>query len=89
MTLTRLTSPAAMTFDEILFRLHGAIRLGRLTPDDWGFAFTLSLMKHAKRRDWAPTSKQLAAARKLVADLRQFDAEYGAEPSLIDYGDEG
>jgi hypothetical protein len=55
--------------DECVWRLQRALRNGRINPDEWGFGFTLSLMRHVKRRGWKPSDKQLFAMRRLVAEL--------------------
>ena len=55
--------------DECIFRLHNALRAGRISRDSWGHGFTRSLLRHNKRRGWIPSPKQLRAMRKLVAEL--------------------
>ncbi len=66
--------------DECAYRLGRALRKGRISRDDWGFGFTLSILRHSKRRDWKPSEKQLSAMRRLVAELAEPD-------SLIDEAD--
>ena len=68
--------------DECAYRLGRALRKGRIARDDWGFGFTLSILRHSKRRDWKPSEKQLSALRRLVAELAEPDAG-----SLIDEAD--
>ena len=68
--------------DECAYRLGRALRKGRIGRDDWGFGFTLSILRHSKRRDWKPSEKQLSAMRRLVAELAEPDAG-----SLIDEAD--
>jgi hypothetical protein len=67
--------------DECAWRLGRALRQGRISRDDWGFNFTLSILRHNKRRGWEPSAKQLSVMRQLVAEL--------AEPgeALIDEAD--
>ena len=55
--------------DECVYRLGRAIKNGRINRDEWAFGFTLSLMKHFKRRNWNPSDRQLFAMRRLVAEL--------------------
>ena len=57
--------------DECVYRLGRALRAGRISRDDWGFGFTLSLLRHNKRPGWIPSAKQLSAMRDLVAELAE------------------
>ena len=75
--MTRSREPGA---DECAYRLGNALRQGRISRDDWGYNFTLSILRHNKRRGWAPSPKQLSAMRALVAELAGPD-------SLIDEAD--
>ena len=55
--------------DECVYRLGQALRAGRISRDSWSHGFTLSLLRHNKRRGWIPSPKQLKAMRALVAEL--------------------
>ncbi len=66
--------------DECCWRLGRALRMGRISRDDWGFDFTRSILRHSKRRGWIPSPKQLYATRNLVAELAERDE------ALIDDG---
>ena len=70
--------------DECCWRLGRALRMGRISRDDWGFDFTRSILRHSKRRGWIPSPKQLYAMRNLVAEL----AEPDAGPLIDDGGDD-
>jgi len=59
--------------DECLYRLGQALRAGRISRDNWAHGFTLSLLRHNKRRSWVPSPKQLKAMRALVAELAEPD----------------
>ena len=60
--------------DECVWRLGNALRAGRIDRDSWAFGFTLSLLRHNKRRSWKPSAKQLHAMRNLVVELATPDA---------------
>ena len=70
--------------DECIYRLHRALRAGRIGRDSWGFNFTRSVLKHSKRPAWVPSPKQLSAMRRLVAEL----AEPDMGPLIDDGGDD-
>ena len=57
--------------DECCYRLARALRAGRISRDSWAHGFTLSLLRHNKRRSWIPSPKQLRAMRALVAELSE------------------
>ena len=61
--------------DECFSRLNRALRTGRIARDSWGHGFTLSLLRHNKRRGWKPSPKRL---RTMLAEQ---------DDSLIDEGD--
>ena len=67
--------------DECISHLHRALRAGRIARDSWGHGFTLSLLRHNKRRGWKPSPKRLRTMRRLLAELAEPD------DSLIDEGD--
>ena len=68
--------------DECVWRLGRALRMGRLSRDDWSFNFVRSVLRHSKRPGWVPTPKQLHAMRRLITELAAPDE------ALIDGGDD-
>lgn len=53
--------------DELLWRAGRGVRRGALTG--WARGFALSLMRQAKRPDWAPSAKQERVLRQLIDEI--------------------
>ena len=61
--------PTSAEIDELLWRLGRALRAGRLT--EWERGFALSLLGQAKRPRWNPSAKQVATLRRVIAELAE------------------
>lgn len=72
-----------MNLDEMLWRLGDALRHGRLS--EWEEGFAKSVMGRSKRRAWRPSPKQIGTMRRIVGNLKSASVEVAG--SLIDDGD--
>ena len=62
-----------MPLDEVIWRLGNALRTGRLT--DWQRGFAASIAKNMKRASWEPSDRQEWAMRKIVDELAVPDGD--------------
>ena len=66
--------PHQPSADECVYRLGRALRMGRISRDDWGYRFATSIVEQSKRPGWAPSAMQLSTMRAFLAGLSVPDA---------------
>ena len=66
MTMHSQISPNAPSLEELLWSWKAVIRRA---PEGWARNFALSIARQARRKDWAPSAKQLGIMQRMVADL--------------------
>lgn len=66
--MNALLPVARMTAEELCVRVADALRSGRL--DAWERGFAASIAKSERRRNWAPTERQISTMRRIVNRLR-------------------
>lgn len=56
-----------MAIDEVVWRLHDALRKNRL--DGWEAKFAASIVRQSRRPDWWPSEKQERLMRRMAEEL--------------------
>jgi hypothetical protein len=85
--MTELLPVDRMSADELCWRIGDALRRRKLSG--WWLNFGKSIARHSTRPGWAPTKRQAACMRALVAELRRGDADFDGEEIVLDTEDDG